>query len=184
MKRTRGLSLLEIIVALAVLAGSAVILAQMVDLGARHADRARTITDAQTAAHNLMAELELGNRPVVNTPAEPLDAWSPWDVSIQVAPVGIGKLRSVTVSVFPGSRQPLALANSGRLDLSTEGGSGKVLQDTHQPNQSALRDRSLDAPPTYRLTRWLNDNRFQGDSTSPFAWPDRNYPNDNHRMSN
>jgi prepilin-type N-terminal cleavage/methylation domain-containing protein len=131
----RGLSLVEIIVALAVLTGSAAVLAQMVDLAARHAERSRQITEAQTIAQNILNELLANVRPwTPSVAAQPVDAWSPWDYQIQIEPVGVGDLLSVAVTVV---QRPESTA--------------APLGDDQQPATRQL----VTSRPHYRLTRWV-----------------------------
>jgi hypothetical protein len=134
--RRAGLSLLEIIVALAVLTGSAAILAQMVDLGARHAERSRQISEAQTLAHNLLSELLADLRPWESTQApQPVDLWSPWDYQLQIEPVGLGDLVAVTVTV---------------VERVEAGAPAAAPLEAPAPDPTVLTQRRH-----YRLTRWV-----------------------------
>ena len=150
-RRTKGISLLEIIVALAVLAGSAAMLSQMVDLGSRHADRAMTIADAQTVAHNVLHELLTGQRPLVaaETP-EPVDLWSPWDVAIELNQVGIGQLVAVTIRITPGVRDESTNVPNAELGHNGSLGTAGDPLVGHDAMDSVQR------PPTFRLTRWMS----------------------------
>ena len=54
MSEHRGLSLIEVIISLAILVGSAAALTQLVDVGRRHAERAVEVTDAQSICRNVL----------------------------------------------------------------------------------------------------------------------------------
>jgi hypothetical protein len=135
--------LLEIIVALAVLTGSAAILAQMIDLGARHAERSRQISEAQTLAHNLLNELLAEVRPWESTQApQPVDLWRPWDYQLQIEPVGLGDLVAVTVTVVE------------RVEADASASVPAPAQaEAPAPDQTVLTQ-----PRQYRLTRWVRRN--------------------------
>ena len=129
----RGLSLLEVIIALAVLTGTAAVLAQMVGLATRHAERARQITGAQTVAHNILHELLADLRPwETSNVFQPVDLWSPWDYQIRVDPVGVGDLVAVTVTVAERVESEATRAGDGSTD-----------------------PRRVTSPRHYRLTRWV-----------------------------
>ncbi len=142
----RGLSLLEIIVALAVLTGTAALLAQMVSLGVKHAECSREITEAQTVAHNLLNELLADLRPWdASASLQPVDAWSDWDYVLQVEPVGVGDLVAVTVTV----------ARRTEEDASS----------TSSPVESS--DQALvTSPRQYHLTRWVTRPQLVENSVS------------------
>jgi len=131
-----GLSLLEIIVALAVLTGSAAILAQLVDLGSHHAERSAEITAAQTVAHNLLNELLAGVRPWEDSEAfQPVDIWSRWDYQLRLHPLGLGRLTAATITVV---ERPQAAVGS-----------------TAAPAEELAQLDPILGRRTYRLTRWI-----------------------------
>ena len=145
-----GLSLLEIIVALAVLAGSAVVLSQMIDIGSRPAERAAQIAEAQTVAHNLLHELLIQERPLTtNETPEPIDLWSPYDYTVLVEPVGIGQLLSVTVEIYR------------RQDATPEA----MLEPLVQPVGERSGVDQLDRVADFRLTRWMRRPRATDETT-------------------
>lgn len=99
---------MEVMIALAILVGSAAVLSQLIDKGRRHAMRATDVTEAQTIGNNVMSEILAGLRPLESSSAQPVDPYLPWDFSIQIEPTEIDELAAVTVAVFkrplPGSR--------------------------------------------------------------------------------
>ena len=112
MMKHRGLSLIEVIIALAILVGSAAALTQLVDVGRRHAERAVEVTDVQSICRNVMNEVLAGVRPWEEVRRQPVDPFTPWDCSIEIRPTDLVDLFSVTVAVMepagPGSN-PLAM---------------------------------------------------------------------------
>ena len=104
MKR-RGLSLLEVMLALTIFGMSMVALGELIRLGARCSTEARELTTAQLYGESIMAEIVAGHRmpdPVMEpTPVEiGASGVDPdWLFSIQVAPAEQPNLVSVTVLV-------------------------------------------------------------------------------------
>lgn len=99
MSEHRGLSLIEVIISLAILVGSAAALTQLVDVGRRHAERAVEVTDAQSICRNVMNEVLVGVRPWEEVRRQPVDPFTPWDCSIEIQPTDLVDLFSVTVTV-------------------------------------------------------------------------------------
>jgi general secretion pathway protein I len=62
----RGFSLLEVILALAILAASMAALGQLVTFGLQHARRAEDMTQAAIACESIMAEIVAGARPMTD----------------------------------------------------------------------------------------------------------------------
>lgn len=143
----RGLSLLEVIIAIGILAGSAALLSQMVDLGTRHIERAERITEAQALAHNLLNEMIVGTRPwqVLETP-EPVDAWSAWDYRVSIDPVGLGELSRVTITVEERRDSPDA-----------------VSPNASAPNKPAIQRDDVLSPGAFRLVRWVRGVNLSAD---------------------
>lgn len=108
----RGLSLLEVIIALAILVGSAAVLAQLMDMGQRHALRAADMTEAQTLCQNLLNELLAGEMSWESTEAQPVDPFSAWDYSVQIEPLEDGMLSWVSVIVRQHPAEELADADA------------------------------------------------------------------------
>jgi prepilin-type N-terminal cleavage/methylation domain-containing protein len=85
--RRRGLSLLEVLVALAIFLLSIVAISQMVESGSRTALRAQRLTRAALFAESKMAELAAGVLPLTPTANEPVPEAEPgWQISVEVAP--------------------------------------------------------------------------------------------------
>ncbi len=129
--RRRGLSLIEVIIAMGILVGTTAILAQLISIGEKQATKSVEMTEAQNICHNKMAELMSGLSPLTAIKDEPAAIDSPWNYSVQIEPVGFRDLYSLTVSV---SQQHNALADSA--------GDSKPVG------------------PVYHLTRWASVGDF------------------------
>ncbi len=161
MKRT-GLSLLEVIVALGVLVGSAAVLAQMIDLGARHALRARNISDAQRVAANVLHELLAGLRPLQEVTPQPLQFDSPWLYAIHLAPGPAETIIDVTVSVWPAPQA--SGARTGGTTASTE-------QAAPMPVELSATASSSGPRPAISLRRWVYLPASDQPADSADPWP-------------
>jgi general secretion pathway protein I len=101
----RGLSLLEVMLALTIFGMSMVALGELIRLGARCANDARELTTAQLYGESIMAEIVAGHRmpePVSAPTAVEIGASGvdpDWLYSIQVTPAEQANLVSVTVLV-------------------------------------------------------------------------------------
>lgn len=134
----RALTLMEVIIALAVLAGCAAVLSQLVDLGQRNATRAIETTEAAVACENVMQELLAGIRPWETTAREPVDRFSSFDCEIEIVPLEQSSLEAATVSVFVTDAPVEALAESAA-----------------PVRAEATTTMPADEYPVYRLVRWV-----------------------------
>lgn len=139
----RGLSLIEVIIAMGILVGTTAVLVQLIRIGERQANRAVDMTDAQTLCHNKMAELLAGLGPFSAVESEPLGVDSPWDYSVKIEPVGFRQLYAITVIV-------------------TE----------HVAEPQTVSGEEASNPRSFHLTRWVNaselppDFQFEFDDTA------------------
>jgi hypothetical protein len=79
-----ALSLLEVVLALAILAGSFATLAQLVGLGMRAAGNGRDLAQAQLLADSVMSEITAGVLPAESLNQVPLDMHPGWLVSTAI----------------------------------------------------------------------------------------------------
>lgn len=68
----RGFSLIEVIMATAILMGSVVMLSQLLSIGRTHADNTRQQAQAQRICENTLNEIIMGLRPMVAAESAPL----------------------------------------------------------------------------------------------------------------
>lgn len=97
-----GLSLLEVILAIAILGGSLAVIGELVRLGTQHASEASQITTAQLMCESLLAEIASGARPFQSqqqVPLDPLDPEQAWVYSLDIQPVDGGELLAVSAAV-------------------------------------------------------------------------------------
>ena len=105
----RGLSLLEVILALTILALALAAVGELVALGTRSAASARDVTRAQLLCESKMAELTATAYPITSEQSVLFETDPEWAYSIDAQPGNTGGLLSVTVTVehvLISSRQP------------------------------------------------------------------------------
>ena len=98
MKRN-ALSLIEVVLSIAILVGSAAVLGQLISMGQRQAIKADDITIAQNLCFSKMSEILSGVSELAVIEDEPIELDSPWDYSVAIEPIGISDLLEVTVRV-------------------------------------------------------------------------------------
>lgn len=119
----RGFSLLEVVLALAILTGAIAVLGELVRAGARNAQIARDLTQAQLLCEIKLAEITAGievPEPVARVPfpaetgsAGPRSDTADWFFSIEVEPLEQEELLAVRVTVEQDSaraRRPVAFS--------------------------------------------------------------------------
>ena len=106
-----GFSLLEVVLALAILAGALAALGEVMRLGDENAAAAADEAQAEMLAESVMAEILVGARPLtsVNGAALPLADDPAWVVSVTVQPTEYVELVAVSVRVaqqLPPAQEP------------------------------------------------------------------------------
>jgi type II secretion system protein I len=96
-----GFSLLEVVLALAILAGALAALGEVMRMGDQNAERARDETQAEVLANSVMSELVCGARVLGNVNGAVFDLATepPWNYSIAVEATEYSELVAVRVSV-------------------------------------------------------------------------------------
>lgn len=102
-----GFSLLELILALAILALSVAAISQLVRLGLSHARFARELTKAELYCESTMAELVAGVLPLEGVTDVPIEQDSGWLYSVTVEPAAVDGLLIVTVTVYQAEPDPV-----------------------------------------------------------------------------
>jgi len=98
--RQRGaFTLLEVVLALAILTGSVVALGQVIHLAVRAADETNHLTQAELLAASKLAEVTAGIVPLDPVTDAPLDAGREWTYSLSIEPTGIDTVVAVRVTV-------------------------------------------------------------------------------------
>lgn len=80
----RGLSLLESMLAIAILGGAIAVIGESVRLGTQAATDARELTTAQLVCESTLAELTAGLRPLTATTAQPCETAPDWRYSVVI----------------------------------------------------------------------------------------------------
>ena len=103
-----GYSLLEVVLALAILAGAFAALGEVMRLGDRNAEQARDTTQAELLADSVMSELVAGARALGNVTGQfNLATEPPWVYTIAIEPTEYVELVAVRVSVTQDSAPEL-----------------------------------------------------------------------------
>jgi general secretion pathway protein I len=107
----RGFSLLEVVLALAILAGALAALGEVMRLGDLNAAAAADESRAAMLAESVMSELLVGARQIanVNGAVLPLEDDPPWTATVEVTATDYIELVAVRVSIveqLPNEKQP------------------------------------------------------------------------------
>ena len=94
-----GLSLLEVILAMAVLAGSMALLGELMRIGGRHATAAVNMTKAQMYCESIISEIAVGNIIPQSVEESPIEIDPDWIYSINIQDTALEGLIAVQVSV-------------------------------------------------------------------------------------
>jgi hypothetical protein len=82
-----GLSLIEVLVATAILMASTALLLDLAQVGQKHASSAEDKAVAHRICHSLLNEMLVGARPLESVPLEPLPDEPGWNWSVEVTPL-------------------------------------------------------------------------------------------------
>lgn len=106
----RGLSLLEVMLAIAILGGAMVMLAELVRIGSRGSREARELTVAQLLCEAKLSEVALGFVPAQSASRQPCETDPNWVFTIDVQPGDVEGLLMVSVQISeatPSGARPL-----------------------------------------------------------------------------
>lgn len=107
-RRRSGFTLLEVLLALAILVGSLATIGALAERGLRHASRAAAISKAQLYCESKLAELTAGIILPAPASAAPLEVDPNWTYSIDVTPDGADPaLLAVRVTVSENVAPPM-----------------------------------------------------------------------------
>lgn len=108
-----GFTLLEVILALAILAGSIAVLAEATRMGNRNARTAAALAQAQLIASSRLAEICAGLVAAAAVEAAPIETDPGWLYSVEVEPLDVEGLLAVKVTVvedLPEASHPARVA--------------------------------------------------------------------------
>jgi len=120
-ERRDGLTLLEVILALAILAGSLAVLGELAGRSMRNAEVARTTSEAQLLCETKLAEIAAGITPADPVPDSPWQSASDleietndeWRYSVEVDSTALDGLLAVRVTVSqdrPSEKKPVSVS--------------------------------------------------------------------------
>ena len=98
-RRRAGLSLMEVIVAIAILGGALTVIGNLVYLGSRAASNTRLFSEAQILCDTKMAEVSAGVLPLQSIGGTPIEENPDWLYSVEVGQAPVTGLLGVTVTV-------------------------------------------------------------------------------------
>ncbi len=98
--RRRGLSLLEVLTALAIFLFSLIVISQLVGLAGDRALAVQQQGDAAQKCQSKLAEVVIGAVPLASQPDQPLDDDPDWMWSMTAEPADVANLWSVNVRVY------------------------------------------------------------------------------------
>lgn len=96
--RRSGFSLLEVLLASAILLGSIFVLAELSNLGSRSAAKAIEMNTAHMICQTKLNEILAGAAPVESEQGIPLEAYPGWVVSVEILPASLPNMRALRVT--------------------------------------------------------------------------------------
>jgi len=102
----RGFSLMEVLLATAILLGCVIVLAELANVGHKNAEAAEELATAQWLCQTKLNELRAGAVPLVEVQNEPLLEAPDWAYTITVDPLAQTGLVSVRVTVSQAKTVP------------------------------------------------------------------------------
>lgn len=151
----RAFSLLEVIIATAILAASAVMLMSMFSTGDRHAVRADERTMAQMLCQSKLDELIADPAQILPIQSEVILQYPGWVWSLEVQETSVPEFVRLTVSI---TRIP-GMETGANLEVATQA-SAFDASTSNELESSVL--ASIPKRPTYELSRYI---KFDGDIT-------------------
>jgi general secretion pathway protein I len=97
--RRRGLSLLEVILAIAILGGCIAVIGELIRIGSRQAEEAREMTIAQLLCESKLNEIASGILPPESVSGAPCETDVDWMYSVGITPLDGSSLIEVRVTV-------------------------------------------------------------------------------------
>ena len=113
-RKSTGLSLIEVVLAMAILAGAMVALSQLIGLGLRSAAEARDLARAQILAESVMGEITIGTIPATSNNQMAIDSEPGWLVSITAGTT----LQDGVIQVIVVTERQTDRTNAARFELS------------------------------------------------------------------
>ena len=144
----RGLSLLEVILAIAVLGGCMAVIGELVRMGVRNAEEARELTKAQLLCESKLEEVAAGVTPLESASAVAFELDPEWTYTIETGSLDQQGLVQVRVTVQPVESDrlyPLTFTLT-RWIVDPSLASGETSTDSPTEGQTATSGSSDDTP--------------------------------------
>ena len=109
----RGFSLLEVLLASAILLGAVIVLGELAHLGIRNAAAARDLTTAELICRSTMNEIVAGILPADEVEDAVVTSMPGWVYSVEVVPLehaGVSALRVTVAADLPDEQRPLTFS--------------------------------------------------------------------------
>ena len=150
LNRPEGFSLLEVLIAISLLAAALAILSQLGTVGRKQLDRALHKSVAARHGANKMARLVAGIEPLEEVETQPLLDDPDWDCRVELWPTMRPDLIEVTVSVRPAAESTSTDPNDQRAWFSYS--RWLPYESPEFPGQAPVRESPEQAPDQRRLT--------------------------------
>lgn len=98
-RRRHALSLLEVVLAIAILGGAMVVIGQLINIGHNAAIDARDLTEAQILCDAKISEISAGVMPATSVQGASIDEAPGWTYSFTVEPAGLDGLLKIDCTV-------------------------------------------------------------------------------------
>jgi hypothetical protein len=153
--RRRGISLMEVMLATALLMGSVVVLSRLIGMGRTQANKAEFQSEAQRLCENTMHEIILGLRPMEPIEAAPLRP---------ISAAGFGDLEDrVDDDIFTGIVDESASASNPRWLYSVRIAPVQDSRELTGLTVEVLQTESmLRRPAQFQLSRWVRSDTMPG----------------------
>lgn len=161
--RSAGFSLLEVIIATALLASSSILLLQLLSIGERHGTKGEERLLAQMLGQNVMEEIATGIRPLRSLEEEPLPGFPDWTASVSWIPTDLEGLVQVHVRI-------------AKIPATPDGPLAVESLPNARPQESISQTASEPGPhrSSFELTRWLRAKEASEEAQD--TGPDSNQP--------
>lgn len=97
--QNRGFSLLEVIIATAIVAASSMIVLRLVSTGEAHFTRAERKSHAKRIGQSLIDQMLIGKQPLEELTDQPIDGYENWIFTTEVEPTDLGGVVRVRLRV-------------------------------------------------------------------------------------
>ncbi len=179
--RRSGFSLIEVIIATAILLGSVFVLSELAGLGRRQSQRADLQTHALEVCEQTLNEILLGERPLLDVEDEPL--LPPGTLIDDRERIRERREDEDQLFVFEDPEdRAVEISGSGEIAESKWVYSVRVLSLEDYPGLAALtvtvrqNDETVRRPTTFRLTRWIEQPEDAESSVDDFRSPSGGFP--------